>query len=376
MQPDTTAGRPATPLQYAPVLTVAPEASVTTSRPASTLPGIDPFAPDALLAALEGPGDDDWRNWFARHWPTQAHTLRHADLPRWRAAVGALPAAQPSRVVLDADTVAIGSPGDLNAAQCLALASALRVLHPWRKGPFNFFGTLIDTEWRSDWKWQRIAAHLAPLAGRRVLDVGCGSGYHLWRMRGAGAAFVLGIDPALLGFAQFAAAKRYLGQEPVYFAPAKLEELPPGSATFDTVFSMGVIYHRRDPLAHLAELLATLRPGGELVLETLVIEGDAQAVLHPQGRYAQMRNVFAIPSPDMLAGWLRSVGCCDVRVVDINRTSCAEQRRTDWMTYQSLADFLDANNPLRTVEGHPAPIRAVVLAKKSPPSVAQRQRDA
>lgn len=322
----------------------------------------DPFAPDALLAALDGGDNCGWHDWLAAQWPQQVSTARNADLARWQAAVAALPDAVPSLIALDADTVTFGRRGDLDDAQAAALEPALRELHPWRKGPFDFFGTLIDTEWRSDWKWQRLLPHITPLAGRTVLDVGCGSGYHLWRMRGAGAALAVGIEPALLYLAQFAATKRYAPQEPVHIAPCTLEELPLGGARFDTVFSMGVLYHRRDALAHLAELKAALRPGGELVLETLVV-ADGE-VLRPPGRYAQMRNVFAIPSPPTLAQWLTDAGYNAVRVVDVTPTLASEQRSTDWMRFQSLADFLDPLDPARTVEGHPAPLRAILVANK------------
>jgi tRNA (mo5U34)-methyltransferase len=323
-----------------------------------------PFAPDALFAALSAHGSSGWRDWLTTRWHALVTDTRNADLPRWQAAVEALPAVAPSLLALAADTVTFGAQGDLDDAARSALRENLRALHPWRKGPFDFFGVHIDTEWRSDWKWQRVAPHLAPLAGRRVLDVGCGSGYHLWRMRGDGAAFVLGIDPALLYFAQFAAAKNYAPAEPVYFAPVKLEDLPLHGGTFDTVFSMGVIYHRRDPLTHLAELAAALREGGELVLETLVVEGDENTILRPADRYAQMRNVLAIPSPAVLLRWLAEAGFCDARIVDVTPTSTEEQRKTDWMTFLSLADFLDPSDATRTVEGHPAPVRAVAIAHK------------
>lgn len=320
----------------------------------------DVFLPDPLLAAPQL--DTGWRDFLAARWPSLVTASRNADLPRWQAAAAALPDATPSRIELAADTVLIGAAVDLHDDQRPALENSLRELHPWRKGPFDFFGVKIDTEWRSDWKWQRVAPHLASLAGRRVLDVGCGSGYHLWRMRGAGAVFALGIEPALLYLAQFAAAKRYLADAPVHIAPTKLEDLPAGHGTFDTTFSMGVIYHRRDPLAHLAELKATLRPGGELVLETLVIEQGE--VLHPGERYAQMRNVFAIPGLPLLERWLRDAGFVDVRIVDVTATSTQEQRATDWMRFLSLADFLDPNDASRTVEGYPAPVRAVAIATK------------
>lgn len=335
-------------------------------------PTASPFAPDGLFAALSANGSIGWRDWLATRWQTLVTDTRNADLPRWQAAVNALPDAQPSRIALNSDTVTFGVHGDLNDDSRTTLQDNLRVLHPWRKGPFDFFGVHIDTEWRSDWKWQRVAPHLSPLADRRVLDVGCGSGYHLWRIRGEGAAFVLGIDPALLYFAQFAAAKRYAPAEPVHFAPVKLEDLPLHGGTFDTVFSMGVIYHRRDPLAHLGELAAALRDDGELVLETLVVAGDENTILRPADRYAQMRNVLAIPSPAALLRWLEEAGFCDARIVDVTPTTTGEQRKTDWMTFLSLADFLDPNDARRTVEGHPAPVRAVAVARKP---AAMRQRE-
>jgi tRNA (mo5U34)-methyltransferase len=245
-----------------------------------------------------------------------------------------------------------------------ALAQALMGLHPWRKGPFDIFGVTIDCEWRSDWKWQRLLPHLTPLAGRRVLDVGCGSGYHAWRMLGEGASWVLGIDPTLLYLHQFLVIKRYLPASPVWFAPLKMEELPAGLGVFDTVFSMGVLYHRRDPMMHLNELAGALRAGGELVLETLVVEGDENTLLVPEDRYAAMRNVWFLPSVPMLERWVRRAGFRRVRCVDVSLTTTQEQRSTDWMRFQSLADFLDPADNRRTCEGYPAPRRALVLAEK------------
>lgn len=82
---------------------------------------------------------------------------------------------------------------------------------PWRKGPFSLYGLDIDTEWRSDWKWQRVLPHISPLAGRSILDVGCGSGYYLWRMIGEGAHLAVGIDPMQLFLCQFEAIRKLLG---------------------------------------------------------------------------------------------------------------------------------------------------------------------
>ncbi|HEY9149416.1 MAG TPA: tRNA 5-methoxyuridine(34)/uridine 5-oxyacetic acid(34) synthase CmoB, partial [Gammaproteobacteria bacterium] len=284
--------------------------------------------------------------------------------PRWQAALRALPMARPDHLDLDQDCIGIGRTEDLDAAQRQALEQALRQLHPWRKGPFRLFGLHIDTEWRSDWKWRRLREHIQPLQDRLVLDVGCGNGYHLWRMRGAGARLALGIDPTLLFVHQFAALQHYLKDPHTGLLPLALEELPARMALFDTVFSMGVLYHRRSPFDHLQELREALRPGGELVLETLVIEAEAGRVLVPRDRYARMRNVWFIPSVPELQHWLERAGFQEVRCVDVTRTTTEEQRSTDWMRFESLDRCLDPDNPEKTVEGYPAPRRAILIARR------------
>ncbi|QJD28604.1 tRNA 5-methoxyuridine(34)/uridine 5-oxyacetic acid(34) synthase CmoB [Methylococcus geothermalis] len=288
---------------------------------------------------------------------------RHGNWPRWRALLQDLPEVAPSAVDFAADTVSLGRDGDCDRLARQAIESALRRLHPWRKGPYDIHGIVIDTEWRSDLKWRRLQHAIAPLAGRRVLDVGCGNGYHAWRMLGAGAKAVIGIDPTLLSVAQFLAVRHFAGDWPVAVLPLGIEDFPSETRVFDTVFSMGVLYHRRSPFDHLAELKGCLRPGGELVLETLVIEGEAGQVLVPEGRYAQMRNVWFIPSPPTLLSWLARAGYRDVRLVDVSPTTIQEQRSTGWMQFQSLPDFLDPEDSSRTVEGHPAPRRAIFLAE-------------
>lgn len=287
---------------------------------------------------------------------------RHGDLSRWLEHLETLPDTTNFDFNLE-QGVRVGNAADLNDEQQRNLKSSLQGLSPWRKGPFEIFGTEIDTEWRSDWKWDRLLPHIRSLEGKNVLDVGCGNGYHCWRMAGENAKWVLGIDPSPRFVVQFFMLQKYLSEVAVDLLPLTLDHLPEEMQFFDTVFSMGVLYHRISPLDHIKQLKNCLKPGGELVLETLVIEGDENDCLIPEGRYACMRNVWFLPSTSMLMLWLRKLGFKNVRCVDINTTSCDEQRQTPWMTNHSLAHFLDPNNPALTAEGHPAPQRAIVLAE-------------
>lgn len=284
----------------------------------------------------------------------------HGDFASWQKVLQHLPVTRPSLVELKQE-VKFGTAADISTGEAERIRYLLQQLKPWRKGPFSIHGIEIDTEWRSDWKWQRVLPHISDLTNRTVLDVGCGSGYHLWRMRGAGARFVVGIDPSQLFYAQFQAIKHFNPDPAVNLIPIGIDEMP-ALKQFDTVFSMGVLYHRRSPLDFLQQLKQQLRPGGELVLETLVVEGDEQTVLVPGERYAKMRNVWFIPSTAALCHWLTRLGFKDARVVDLNTTSLEEQRATAWMENESLIDFLDPNDHSKTIEGYPAPLRAVVIA--------------
>ncbi|WP_375172374.1 tRNA 5-methoxyuridine(34)/uridine 5-oxyacetic acid(34) synthase CmoB [Marinobacter sp.] len=317
-----------------------------------------------LLTELAQSGQALWADRLREQLTHRFDDNPHGDLARWFGALQSLPELAEVSAALDRSAITLRSPTPLNEPQQAELETALRGLMPWRKGPFDFFGTHIDTEWRSDWKWDRVLPYLSDLRGRRILDVGCGSGYHCWRMLGEGAGRVIGIDPGLLFLFQFLSVKRYLPDAPVDLLPVRMEDLPDQLQAFDTTFSMGVLYHRRSPLDHLLELKGTLRRGGELVLETLVVDGPEGYSLMPEDRYGQMRNVWFLPSCDTLLRWLDRTGFRNARVVDVTDTTTEEQRSTDWMRFNSLADFLDPTDPGKTIEGYPGPKRATLIAEK------------
>jgi tRNA (mo5U34)-methyltransferase len=286
----------------------------------------------------------------------------HGDIRKWRGIIDNLPEVCDTTAKLDSPAVTIASPS-VDATLRNEIKDLLLQLRPWRKGPFNIFGIDLDTEWRSDLKWDRLRNEIAPLTDRRVLDVGCGNGYYALRMLGGGARLVVGIDPTLLFVFQFEALRHFLDEQPAHVLPLRLHELPDARNAFDTTFSMGVLYHQRDPLQHLAELRETLRPGGELILETLILPGSDSQVREPDDRYARMRNVWHLPTVTVLQDWLQKAGFFEIRLVDVTVTTTDEQRSTEWMPFESLAEALDPGDPGLTIEGWPAPRRALLVSR-------------
>ncbi len=287
------------------------------------------------------------------------------DTSKWQSAIEKFPQIKPSNINISESTINIGDSADCIIAENKQLKESLMELHPWRKGPYNLFGNFIDTEWRSDWKWNRLKDHISPLQNKKVLDVGCGNGYHCWRMLGEGARSITGIDPFMLNVFQFLAINYFIKSKSIWVLPLKMEEFPQQTKFFDTVFSMGVLYHRRSPFDHLYELRDALHSKGELILETLVIDGKLGETLVPEGRYAQMRNVWFIPSTLTLELWLKKSGFKNIRLVDVTPTSTNEQRKTEWMTFDSLNNFLSPSDSSKTIEGYPAPKRAIFIANTS-----------
>jgi len=318
-----------------------------------------------LYDALESSSLTHWLHTLPKQVELRTDIHANGNFNRWLDTLAQLPSMETQHLDLTSKEVSIGHAQDCSPAEQAQLETLLQQFRPWRKGPYSLFDIRIDTEWRSDLKWDRLAGHITPLAGRQVLDVGCGNGYHCWRMAGAGAQLVIGTDPSLLFLAQFHALKRYAPKVSVHLLPFKMEELPDPGAQFDTVFSMGVLYHRRSPIDHILELKQALRPGGELILETLVIPSRYGNLLMPRDRYAKMRNVWFIPETQQLETWLQRCNFINIRVIDVSHTTTKEQRTTPWMQFESLSDFLSPDDPKTTIEGYPAPRRAIIIANKN-----------
>jgi tRNA (mo5U34)-methyltransferase len=318
-----------------------------------------------LYATLNDNGMSDWSNLLEQQISEFYSNLNHGDYPRWSSALEGLPILPVASHDFSSDSVTIGSKSECTPEQQKLIKEQLQELMPWRKGPFDLFDIDIDTEWRSNWKWDRLKDHIKPLENKMVLDIGCGNGYYGWRMLGENAKYVVGMDPTILFVMQFAAIKKYLSDANTDIIPLGIQALPAYPLNFDTVFSMGVIYHRRDPIEHLEQLRNCLKSGGELVLETLVIDSEQPEDLQPEGRYSKMNNVWSIPSCPLLIEWAKAAGFNNARVIDVTKTTIEEQRKTAWTRFESLSDFLDKDNHNKTIEGYPAPIRAIMLAERT-----------
>ncbi|MDW3095318.1 MAG: tRNA 5-methoxyuridine(34)/uridine 5-oxyacetic acid(34) synthase CmoB [Gammaproteobacteria bacterium] len=307
--------------------------------------------------------DSEWKSLLRKKIEAVFLKPSHGHFSKWQFAVDQLSTTRSSHFKFDTPIIEIGTSNDLTDQKNEIILQSLNSLHPWRKGPFNFFGTHIDTEWRCDKKWLRIQSYLPSLEGKTILDVGCGNGYYMLRMLGDGAKNVIGVDPTLVFLAQYYGLTQCINRNiNAHLLPIALEELPTQINQFDYVFSMGVLYHRRNPREHLKRLHQHTSAGGSVLIETLVIDTDKNTQLIPQNRYAGMRNVWSIPSPSLVQSWLEDSGYENIQLHNIQTTQIEEQRATQWMQNYSLINFLDPIDHSKTIEGHPAPTRAIFTA--------------
>ena len=234
-------------------------------------------------------------------------------------------------------------------------------LKPWRKGPFRLDDIYIDSEWQSFIKFNILAPHLN-LAGKSVADVGCNNGYYMFKMLEYGPKSITGFDPSVHTFLQFKFLNKFIRSN-IAYELLGVESLPEYGVKFDTIFCLGVIYHRSDPIKMLKELKMALNPGGELFLDTMYIDMDGDFVLCPKDRYSKIPNIYFVPTLSALQNWCERAKFRDFTLLKTKATDLNEQRKTEWIDGESLGNFLDPNDSTKTVEGYPAPKRAYVRVK-------------
>jgi tRNA (mo5U34)-methyltransferase len=265
---------------------------------------------------------------------------------------------------LDQAAVTIGRAGELSAEEHDRLLRVLRGFMPWRKGPFNLFGIEIEAEWRSNRKWERLRPVLPELRGQVVADIGCNNGYYMFRMVPHQPRLVLGFEPLLHHHFTFRALNSLAGCANLVSELLGVEHLGLFENYFDTVFMMGILYHRISPLEVLKDAHKSLKPGGSLIVESQAIPGEEPVALFPATTYAKAPGTWFVPTAPCLVNWLKRAGFAQVELFCRHPMDASEQRRTEWMNFESFTDFIDPADPTRTVEGYPAPWRIFVKAVK------------
>ena len=279
--------------------------------------------------------------------------------PRWEA-IEALPRVDDIRVEIDS-TISIYS-NSFSEDDEANIYSTAKLIQPWRKGPFRVSKTFIDSEWRSFIKYDLLKPHF-DITNKIVGDIGCNNGYYLFRMLKEKPKKLVGFDPSPIPYCQFKFIDHFIKSD-ITYELLGVEHVEFYEHKFDTLFCLGVLYHRSDPISSLKSLYKGLNSGGELILDTFMIDGDDEVSLTPKKRYSKIPNIYFIPTVNALKNWCYRAGFENIEVLEISKTQLNEQRKTEWIDTESLNDFLDKNDNSKTIEGYPAPKRVYIKAKK------------
>ena len=276
----------------------------------------------------------------------------------YQEAIKKLPLYDDVRITLS-DRVQIDIP-NLSKEEALQIKETALLMKPWRKGPFGINELFIDSEWQSQIKYNLLEPHFT-LKDKIVGDIGCNNGYYLFRMLTHKPKKLVGFDPSAIYYSQFQFIDHFIHSDIVYELLG-VEHVAFYEHKFDVLFCLGVLYHRSDPVAMLKSLFKGLNKGGELILDTFMIEGEEEISLTPKERYSKIPNIYFIPTIPALMNWCHRAGFKEVEVLETMVTEPHEQRKTEWIETQSLEDFLDPNDTTKTVEGYPAPKRVYIKA--------------
>jgi len=265
---------------------------------------------------------------------------------------------------LQADVVKIGRREDISPEDHQRVYALMRNFMPWRKGPFSVFDIDIEAEWQSQLKWNRLLPEIPDMQGKIIADIGCNNGYYMFRMAAHQPEFVLGFEPYVQHYFTFSALRSFAGLDNLAIDLLGIENLPLFPDCFDIIFCLGILYHRPSPIEALRDLQTALKPDGCLLIESQAIKNEQPLALFPEKTYAKVPGTWFVPTASCLHNWLARAGFKQIKCFCAHPMSSTEQRRTDWMTFESYQDFIDKNDPELTIEGYPAPWRVFFKAKK------------
>ena len=239
----------------------------------------------------------------------------------------------------------------------------VKLLIPWRKGPWSINSLNINSEWRSDFKYKAISELKSIFIDKNIVDVGGGNGYYSFRTILDGAASNIIFDPSEKFFFQFEFIQKFAKLDNVQFELGGYHEALLSKVKFDILFCLGVFYHQKDPLTLIENCKHLLKDKGFALFETMILNKRGNEIFFPPDRYAKARNVYFLPTNDAFIAMLRRSGFKNVDLIEQRETTLDEQRTTEHMPYESLKDFLNPENQSLTIEGYQRPIRSLFIAQ-------------
>jgi len=154
-------------------------------------------------------------------------------------------------------------------------------------GTAEFYEAVNEERWRRQ-PFMAEAVGFTRYPDRDLLEIGCGLGTDLSQFA-CGGARVTGLDLTVRSVGL--AARRFAteGREG-RFLVGDAENLPFPDASFDVVYSFGVLHHTPEPPRAFAEIRRVLRPGGELVVMLYHSQSSHYYVGYPLELLSRLRR--------------------------------------------------------------------------------------